>query len=98
MLTGARLTLSTMNVTVPLGLPAPGATGATVAVNVTGSPRPTVAADSDTVVVVLAWFTVYGVVPLLTRYPGSSPLYRTVIVWAVTDSVSTGNVACPLEF
>lgn len=43
-----------LNVTVPVGLPAPGATAATVAVNVTDCPKFDGFAPDATVVVVLA--------------------------------------------
>jgi hypothetical protein len=48
---------SILNWTVPVGLPAPGATGATVAVNLTDCPDADGFCDDVTVVVVLAWFT-----------------------------------------
>ncbi|GAO05925.1 hypothetical protein TPA0598_01_02950 [Streptomyces lydicamycinicus] len=50
-------------VTVPVGVPAPGATGATVAVKVTGSPNTDGSGDEVTVVVVDAWPTVWVSVP-----------------------------------
>ncbi|OEV31440.1 hypothetical protein AN219_05065 [Streptomyces nanshensis] len=46
------------NVTVPVGVPAPGATGATVAVNVTGSPTTDGSGTSVRAVVVSATSTV----------------------------------------
>ena len=46
------------NVTVPLGVPAPGATAATVAVKVTLCPKTDGLEDEATVVVVFALFTV----------------------------------------
>ncbi|GAO05930.1 hypothetical protein TPA0598_01_03000 [Streptomyces lydicamycinicus] len=52
------------NVTVPVGVPAPGATGATVAVKVTGSPTTDGSGDEETVVVVSARVTVCVSVPL----------------------------------
>ncbi|WP_033271855.1 hypothetical protein [Streptomyces lydicus] len=51
------------NVTVPVGTPAPGTTGATVAVNVTGCPTTEGSGDEVTVVMVAAWPTVWVSVP-----------------------------------
>ncbi|GAA5610950.1 hypothetical protein Spla01_02097 [Streptomyces platensis] len=51
------------NVTVPVGVPAPGATGATVAVKVTGSPTTDGSGDEETAVVVSARVTVWVSVP-----------------------------------
>ncbi|MGW3275432.1 hypothetical protein ACWDFH_28785 [Streptomyces kronopolitis] len=51
-------------VTVPVGVPAPGATGATVAVNVTDSPTTDGSGDELTVVVVDAGPTVWVSVPV----------------------------------
>ena len=51
-------------VTVPVGVPAPGATGATVAVNVTGWPNADGSGDEVTVVVVEALLTSWVSVPL----------------------------------
>ncbi|MFI1538650.1 hypothetical protein [Streptomyces anandii] len=50
--------------TVPVGVPAPGATGATTAVMVTGWPTTDGSGDDDTTVVVAAWFTVCVSEPL----------------------------------
>ena len=46
------------NMTDPVGVPVPGATGVTVAVNVTGTPAAAEFAELVTVVVVSAWSTV----------------------------------------
>ena len=51
-------------VTVPVGVPAPGETGATVAVKVTDCPKTDGSGDEVTVVVVDAWLTVWVSVPL----------------------------------
>jgi hypothetical protein len=48
-----------MNVTVPVGVPRPGATGATVAVKVTDCPDVEGLAEDVSAVVVDAWFTVW---------------------------------------
>ena len=53
-----KVTPASLNVTVPLGVPAPGATALTVAVNVTDWPETDGFTDEATVVVLLAWFTV----------------------------------------
>ena len=47
---------STVKTTLPVGVPAPGATGATAAVTVTGWPKTEGLADEDSAVVVEAWF------------------------------------------
>jgi len=47
-----------MNVTVPVGTPAPGALAATVAVNVTDCPKTEGLAADDTELLVADWFTV----------------------------------------
>jgi len=46
-----------MNVTVPVGTPEPGALAATVAVNVTDCPKTEGMADDETELVVADWFT-----------------------------------------
>jgi len=50
---------ASLNVTVPLGVPAPGNTALTVAVNVTDCPDTDGFTDEATVVVLLAWLTVW---------------------------------------
>ena len=58
--TGApKLMPSIANCTVPVRVPAPGATGLTVAVNVTDWPDTDGLADEVSVVVVSDWFTVW---------------------------------------
>ena len=68
------------NVTVPDGLPAPGATTATVAVNVTPCPEIDGFSDEATVVVLLALLTVW-VIAVLGGLPLKlvSPPYDAVI-------------------
>src|SRR6266516_4415702 len=66
-------------VTVPLGLPAPGATGATVAVKVTLCPKTDGLADEATVVVVLALLTVCVKTALVLVLKLVSPPYDAVI-------------------
>ena len=68
------------NCTVPVGVPLPGATAATVAVNVTLCPNTDGFAEDANVVVVFALFTVCEVVPkLVLKLP--SPAYVAVIVF-----------------
>src|SRR5437762_14356468 len=67
--------------TSPVGVPAPGATATTVAVNVTDCPNTELVGLLATIVVVESWFTTCAksaeVLPLLTP----SPPYSAVIVW-----------------
>src|ERR1043166_6277239 len=56
----SKLVPSSVNWTVPVRVPAPGETGLTVAVKVTGSPAKEGLADEATVVVVLALLTVWA--------------------------------------
>ena len=58
--------LVAVKTTVPVGMPAPGATGATTAVTVTGSPWTDGLGVVVTVVVVAAWSTVWVALPLDT--------------------------------
>ena len=60
------------NVTVPVGVPAPGATGETVAVNVTDWPKTDGFTDEVTVVVVSALLTVKLAVLLLVECTASA--------------------------
>jgi hypothetical protein len=61
------------NVTVPVGVPAPGAATVTVAVNVTACPKTGELTDEATVVVVLAllttWLTAVLVLALKLAFP-----------------------------
>src|SRR5439155_15121350 len=79
---------SILNCTVPVRVPAPGATGLTVAVKVTDWPNTEGLTDELTVVVVLALLTVCvksGEVPV-RKLP--SPLYTAVIVWSPIEKVA----------
>ena len=60
--------------TVPVGVPLPGATALTVAVKVTDSPKTEGLSDEVTLLVVAAWLTVWvrGAEVLVTKLP--SPL------------------------
>jgi hypothetical protein len=89
-----------LNVTVPVGVPAPGATAATVAVNVSDWPKtegfgPVVRA---TVVVVLAWLTVCETVLELLGPKRAVPPYEAVRLWDPAVRVETVSVATPAPF
>jgi hypothetical protein len=86
-----------VNVTVPVRVPAPGATGLTVAVNVTDWPNTELVADALTVVVVPAWLTVWPKPGEVLALKLESPLYTTVMVWPATESKEVAKVACPPE-
>ena len=58
----------------PVRVPAPGATGLTVAVKVTGWPNTDGLAEEATVVVVSAWFTVCVTTPEVLVLKLASPL------------------------
>ena len=86
---------STLNVTVPVRVPAPGDTTLTVPVNVTDEPNNEGLADELTVVVVLAVVTVWmrSAEVLPVKLP--SPPYSAVIVWLPVANVEVANVARP---
>ena len=79
----------------PVGVPAPGATAATVAVNVTFCPGVDGLADEVTAVVVLALFTTWSVAsaPLLLLKL-ALPLYVAVTVYGLPVTVSVEVLAC----
>src|SRR5947199_387231 len=85
-----------LNVTVPVGVPAPGATAATVAVKVTAWPDADGLADEVTVVVLFALVGVSVRVVEVLVLKLSSPLYVAVTVWVPTARVDAVSVACPL--
>src|SRR5215472_7917688 len=70
-------------VTVPTGVPDPGATADTVAVKVTDWPKTDGFTDEVTVVVVLALLTTCGFVSRFPVLPSrlSSPAYTALMVW-----------------
>ncbi|MDT0459518.1 hypothetical protein RM550_28025, partial [Streptomyces sp. DSM 41527] len=80
--------------TVPVGVPAPGATAATVAVKVTDWPTTDGSGADVTVVVVDAWLTVWVSVPLEPVKP-ASPLYVAVTVCVPADSALVVTLAVP---
>src|SRR5712692_3051548 len=84
------------NVTVPVGIPEPGAFAVTVAVNETGCPKTEGLTLETTVVVVSSRFTTWmrGVALLGLRLP--SPLYFAVMVWLPTLKLDVTKAAIPL--
>src|SRR5437867_2951274 len=72
--------LPSRKVRVPVGVPAPGATAATVAVKVTDWPRPDGLSEEVTAVVLLAWLIVCVKVADVRGLKVVSPLYVTVMV------------------
>src|SRR5712692_1068280 len=86
------LTPKSLKVTVPLGVPAPGATAVTVAVKVTDWPNTDGFTDDATAVEELALLTVWVSVWLLPlKLP--SPLYVAVMVWLPTVRLEVAQVA-----
>src|SRR5689334_21205574 len=87
--------LSIVKTTLPAGVPDPGATAATVAVNVTDSPNAVGFRDELTVVVVAAWFTTWESVVAVLPAKWLSPPYTAAIVWVPTASDAVDKTACP---
>src|SRR2546425_12642574 len=85
-----RLFVPSRKVTVPVGVPAPGATAATVAVNVTGWPDTVGLAEAVTVLVVLAWLTVcVRAADVLVEQLGAAPETSVVLGGRRTIEVET---------
>src|ERR1043166_1437156 len=84
-----------VNVTVPLGVPPPGDTTATVAENVTDWPNTEGLADEASVVVVSATFTVWVTAREVLVRRLLLPLYTAVIGWLPAASKLVLNVAVP---
>src|SRR5438067_8227813 len=82
-----------LKLTVPVGVPTPGATAATVAVNVTLWPNTDGLADDVSVVVVLDWFTTCVSTALVLVVKFVSPLYTAVMLWLPTFKVDVAHVA-----
>src|SRR6185437_13762631 len=85
------------NVTVPVGVPAPGATAETVAVNVTDWPKTDGFCDEVTSVAVLALFTTCGL-PVSERVlpvKFGSQAEFVVMVWLPPASAEVVSVATP---
>src|ERR1051326_227523 len=85
------------NWTVPVGVPAPGATALTVAVKVTDWPNTDGFTDEDTDVAVAAWLTVWvkGAAVLSLAVKVVSPLEAAGTEWDAVESVPTVILAVP---
>ena len=84
------------NVTVPVGVPAPGARAETVAVNVTDWSYTVGLTEDSNVVVVLSWFTTWVVAVEVLPRSLVSPPYMAVIGEEPTARLFVENVATPL--
>jgi len=80
------------NVTVPVGVPAPGATTVTVAVKLTLCPTADGFGDEVTLVLVLALFTTCETAALVLVLKLALPRYVAVIEWVATDNAPVLNV------
>jgi len=87
-----------LNVTVPVAVPAPGATAATVAVNVTDCPELDGFVPLVSVVVVLAWFTVCETALDVLAPKIDVPAYEAVRLCEPAVRFETGSVATPDAF
>jgi hypothetical protein len=90
-----KVVVPSLNVTVPVGVPAPGDTGATVAVNVTDWPKTAGFAEEVTLVVVAVWLTVWATTADVLAVKLVSPLYTAVMLWEPAPSDEVLNVAVP---
>src|SRR5207247_8856464 len=86
-----------VNVTVPVGLPAPGAAARTVAVRVTAWPTIDGLTSATTAVVVAAWPTTWFKVNEVLPTKTVSPPYEAVMEWEPTERLERVKVACPAE-
>ena len=84
-----------MNVTIPVGVPTPGATAFTVAVKSTDCPNTDGFTDDTTDVVVAAMLTLCVSVEEVLLPKFESPLYAAVIECEPTISAEEVNVATP---
>jgi len=91
-----RLVAPSKNVTVPDGLPAPGAIAATVAVKVTDCPNTDGFGAEVTLVVVLALLTTWLTVPELLPVKFVSPTYEATMGCVATAKVEVTYVATRL--
>ena len=89
-----RTTLPSLNVTVPVGVPAPGATAATVAVKVTAWPVTAGLTDDRRATVVAARLTVTAAAAEVLSAKPLVPEKEAVSAWVPTPS-DTGRVAWP---
>src|ERR1043166_3287813 len=84
-----------MNVTVPLGVPLPGAAGLTRAVNVTDCPQTEGLADELTTVMLPSGLIVSVKAAEVLRAKKSSPVLTAVSEWVPKDSVFRVKTAWP---
>jgi len=84
-----------LKVTVPVGVPLPGATTATVAVNATDCPDTAGFNDDARLVVLAALFTVCTSAVEVLGPNGFLPEYIAVMEWLPTASADVVNVALP---
>jgi hypothetical protein len=87
-----------LKVTVPVGVPDPGAFAVTVAVNVTGCPYTDGFTELTSVLVVLSLFTVCDSVPEVLPEKLPSPPYRAVTRCIPPLRLEVVNVALSLAF
>ena len=92
----ASVEVPSWNVTVPVGVPAPGATALTVAVNVTDWPAAEGFCEEITAVAEPAWLTVWVIDADVLEVKLLSPLYAAVITWLPTPSELVESVALPV--
>ena len=84
-----------LNVTVPVGVPLPGATAATVAVNVTDWPNTDGLCEEITTVELPALFTVWDSVDDVLVAYAALPEYTPVTEWLPTANAEVVNFAFP---
>src|SRR5271169_6059401 len=85
-------------VTVPVGVPEPGAFAVTVVVNVIDWPKSDGLTEDATVVLLASWLTVWLTADDVLLVKSLSPPYTTVIECVPTDKVEVLNVATPEPF
>src|SRR4051794_22418207 len=95
--TVATTTLPSLKVTVPVGVPLPGATAATVAVKVTAWPVTAGLTDDRRATVVAAGLTVTGVAAEALLAKPLEPEKEAVSAWRPMPS-DTGSMAWPAAF
>src|SRR5205085_3126341 len=84
-----------VNTTVPVGVPAPGATAETVAVNVTGRPKTDGDGLAVTTVAVWALPTCWVTAPDVEPARPEVPPYVAVSEWSPAPSAAVVSTACP---
>src|SRR5438034_7016173 len=84
-----------LKVTVPVGMPEPGATAVTKAVKVTAWPAAAGLSDEVSVVLVDALLTVWLVIDEVLEAKVVSPLYTAEMAWEPAVSVDAVKVAVP---